>query len=230
MIIAQPGFLPVRLPELRLWLAADRSAKTFNGGNISQWNDLSGNGHHATQSVASNQPLFVSNGINGLPTMRFDGTNDYFNIPTPSALGIQNADYEIFFVASSSSASIQFLLAGAIGEYEFHFNPGVGLRYIPAGSDFADLGSMGDFTDGAPHLLGARVASDIAIIRADGVDSGDTVTPGRSSDNTALRIGIRSSNTNALNGDIPEVVICQPSLSTQSRGFLESYMNRKYGI
>ena len=94
MIIAQPGFLPVRNSKVSAWLAADRSPKTFNGSNVSQWNDLTANGNNATQVVAVDQPLYVLNAVNGLPAMRFDGVTDFFDWVTPSSFGIQNVDYE----------------------------------------------------------------------------------------------------------------------------------------
>lgn len=44
---------------LSLWLdAADASTITLNGSTVSQWNDKSGNGRHATQATAANQPAW----------------------------------------------------------------------------------------------------------------------------------------------------------------------------
>lgn len=52
----------------------------FNGPNISQWTDLSGNGNHLPQPTASKQPLFVASStpLNGFPAVRFDGLSDFF--------------------------------------------------------------------------------------------------------------------------------------------------------
>ena len=57
-----------------VWLdAADSETITLNGSNVSQWNDKSGKNRHATQGIASYQPLFVSNVSNGLPAIQTDG-------------------------------------------------------------------------------------------------------------------------------------------------------------
>ena len=57
-----------------VWLdAADSETITLNGSNVSQWSDKSGKNRHATQGIASYQPLFVSNVSNGLPAIQTDG-------------------------------------------------------------------------------------------------------------------------------------------------------------
>ncbi|MFM6248178.1 MAG: hypothetical protein ACKPEQ_03330, partial [Dolichospermum sp.] len=54
-----------------LWLdAADASTIILNGSTVSQWRDKSGNGRHVSQATAANQPLFVTNQLNGLPVIR----------------------------------------------------------------------------------------------------------------------------------------------------------------
>ena len=60
-----------------LWLdASDETTITKDSdGLVSQWNDKSGNGHHATQSTPANQPTFDTDQING-------GTSDWLNLPS----------------------------------------------------------------------------------------------------------------------------------------------------
>jgi hypothetical protein len=73
------GFNPKSISGLKLWLdAANTSSLTFNGSTVSQMNDLSGNGFHATQGTANNQPTYQAAGFNGKPTLFLD-TNDYLS-------------------------------------------------------------------------------------------------------------------------------------------------------
>ena len=60
-----------------LWLdASDETTITKDSnGLVSQWNDKSGNGHHATQSTPANQPTFDTDHING-------GSSDWLNLPS----------------------------------------------------------------------------------------------------------------------------------------------------
>ena len=60
-----------------LWLdASDETTITKDSnGLVSQWNDKSGNAHHATQSTPANQPTFDTDHING-------GSSDWLNLPS----------------------------------------------------------------------------------------------------------------------------------------------------
>ena len=87
-MLGSPGTLPVvaaafslaEIPGLKLWLAGNRSPFTLNSGNVSQWDDISGSGNHATQATATLQPAYVASGINGLPGIKGDGTDDLLEI------------------------------------------------------------------------------------------------------------------------------------------------------
>lgn len=59
---------------LSLWLKADAGVVTNSAGQVSQWQDQSGNGNHAGQSNTSLEPLLVHPAaIGGRPALRFDG-------------------------------------------------------------------------------------------------------------------------------------------------------------
>ena len=62
--------------SLKLWLKADDITALSDGDKISTWNDASGGSNHAAESDANYQPLYSATGANGLPSVRFDGTND----------------------------------------------------------------------------------------------------------------------------------------------------------
>jgi hypothetical protein len=70
-----PPFVPTDISNLYLWLDADdASTFTYSSGTvISQWNDKSGNGYHATQATVSKQPSRVTSPSIGVD---FDGSND----------------------------------------------------------------------------------------------------------------------------------------------------------
>lgn len=86
------GFNPKSLPGLKVWYdVANTGSMTFNGSTVSQINDLSGNGFHATQGTANNQPTYSATAANGRPRLLFDTTDsltssatiaDYFLNPT----------------------------------------------------------------------------------------------------------------------------------------------------
>ena len=49
----------------------------MSGSTVTQWSDQSGNQRHATQSLASSQPVYRPGALNGSPTVQFDGVNDF---------------------------------------------------------------------------------------------------------------------------------------------------------
>lgn len=79
-----PASLPPYNPLSITWAAAywaeDPSwTNPGNGNAVSSWRDGSGNSRDATQATGANQPLYRSSdsGLNSMPTVDFDGTNDY---------------------------------------------------------------------------------------------------------------------------------------------------------
>ena len=72
----------VRLPQpdsIKLWLKADAITGLSDGAAVATWPDSSGLTNNATQPSAPYQPQFVTNGVNGLPVMRFDGVTEPLN-------------------------------------------------------------------------------------------------------------------------------------------------------
>jgi hypothetical protein len=72
---------PARLPGLRLWLRADAGVSADPTGRVSTWRDQSGASNEAVQPLGSNRPLLVADEANGLPVVRFDGSNDWLQLP-----------------------------------------------------------------------------------------------------------------------------------------------------
>jgi hypothetical protein len=71
-------FSPTDISGLKLWVKADQITGKTNGEMIAQWDDQSGNGNNLVQSVDSNKFYYVTNSINGLPTVTSRITNAAF--------------------------------------------------------------------------------------------------------------------------------------------------------
>jgi hypothetical protein len=68
---------PAGPPVLRLWYKSDTGVTTDGSGNVSQWNDQSGNGNHLVQATVTSRPPLVSGQIGGKPCVHF---SQHFNI------------------------------------------------------------------------------------------------------------------------------------------------------
>jgi len=83
---------------LWMWLKADVLVGLSNGAAVELWPDLSGNSNDASQSTAGSRPTFrTSDGPNGRPSIRFDGTNDFLSIANSFA-SLNGSGGEIFIV------------------------------------------------------------------------------------------------------------------------------------
>ncbi|MCA9232895.1 MAG: sulfatase-like hydrolase/transferase [Planctomycetales bacterium] len=76
------GELVVSLPDLsnltEQYEATNTGSITKDGSNkVSAWNDLSGGDRHLLQADTNKQPLYVADGGDGQPVIRFDGVDDF---------------------------------------------------------------------------------------------------------------------------------------------------------
>lgn len=109
--------------SLALWLDAEDSASiTLNGSTVSQWDDKSGNGRNISQAVASQQPTWNTTGLNGKPTIDFDGTNDFLKNATFEPAGAVSC-FLVFNRDSNNGAAVVaqrtdgiFEIGGSFGE------------------------------------------------------------------------------------------------------------------
>ena len=237
----QAGTLPVTAAgDLKLHLAADVGVQLDAvTGDVEYWLDQSGNGNDATQATDDRQPILeTTNTLNGRQVIRFDGSNDYLALPTPSTIGILNQDYEMFFVFRTTQTNVVFLIGGASTKYEVHLNGSAGARFLPAdydnGNEVSDLATSGTYADGQSHVLNARVDSGNSyrgLVRVDGVDSTDwTNSDARTTNDTALNLGSRTTSQYWYQGDLAEVLIYNRTLTVTERDSVEQYLNDRWTV
>lgn len=77
---------------LKLALFSDIGTTLDGSDGLSAWADQSGEGNDALQSTISNRPLYVDDFKNGLPALKFDGTNDFVEIDHDSSIDFDNTD------------------------------------------------------------------------------------------------------------------------------------------
>lgn len=100
---AELGFTPTEISDgtLTTWVGGG------NNGFVKTWYDQSGTGNNATQSTNANQPTIVSSGllinVNGKPSIRFNGTNNYFSIS--GTISGTASDYTFFTVSENKTTT-----------------------------------------------------------------------------------------------------------------------------
>jgi len=104
---ASAPFTPPDVAGLLIWLKADGLTGLANNDPVSSFTDFSGNANHAANTLTK-RPLYITNVLNGLPVVRFDGVNDVLLFPSMAANSFGTA---VFVAKSSSTASTKKLLA-----------------------------------------------------------------------------------------------------------------------
>jgi len=103
-------FNPHMVSGLALWLdSADTTTITQSGGNVSQWNDKSGNGYNFAQGTSANQPTYSpSTPTNGVYFTTDLSTNyTFMTINTAGLALFQNISYGTTFLVFKTTTSTQ---------------------------------------------------------------------------------------------------------------------------
>lgn len=240
---APGGFNPKTLPGLKIWLdAGNSSSLTFNGGDVSQMNDLSGNGFHATQGTGANQPTLLSTGFNSKPTLELDSTDsllssatiaDYFLTPTtnPTFVVVMacymptiNASGGVVFGSNAQANGRVFFASHFAGSSIIYDTVNAsGGRVIVSGQ--TDTGWT------TPHIMTVLRAGAVMSVRRNGVEiAGKTNASGNYSATTAqLQIGkCDGAGSNIM--FLSEMLVYASAFSATQLAAAERGLARKWGV
>ncbi len=230
------------IKDLVLWYetsldASFPSDQNIEGTQISAWYDINPQKqikNNATQSSSSRRPIFRDNVVNGLPALRFDGSNDYFDFDGSSLL---NTNYTIFAVSQRRSGSDwNFFISGSSCTPSAADNLMVGYMSSYALQSHCG-GGRGDvhfdfssYSAPVPHVFTAWFSQSVGKkLRINGV------TPRANSDKTPVTSFAGSSigkyvNLYYYSGDISEIIIFNRDLNNEERLAVEKYLSQKYAI
>ena len=227
-------------PAAALWYSAGIGPVVDNDGYVTQWNDLSGNGNHATPTfgVPFTAQIFT-NGFNGQTIARFDGVNSIsLFAPSSPSLAIVG-DISIYTVVSfvdfanfnsfvgktqgNLPATYDFYTVGTSGEPRFYRGNGAAANAQVTATAAPSLG--------VPHVISVVMGGTSVAHFLDGQANGTGNLATILEDTGAgVGIGTRGDGFTKLKGDLAEVLIFGVALSTADRTALDNYFGAKYGI
>jgi len=247
------------LNNLALWLKADAIVGS-NGDSISTWADSSGSGNNALQGTPANQPIFVTNALNGLPVVRFNGirqtngtTQSYLDIaslPIPQPFTVLivakiNGNHDSGGADLNSLDALPPLWAGA-SDVLFDSTGAVNrivMAINPTGTDENHFmiydGNGGGTVLDAPEARSVWTNWNVWEGFYNGASSaifkdGSPQTVSGSIANGSLsymRIGTyMGPDYNGLNGDIAEILVYSKALDLTERQLAEGALAWKYGM
>lgn len=236
------------IKDLSLWLEAT-SDKSFTSDRlddstaISQWNDINpqisaGLKSNALQATSGKQPLYIRSAINGLPAIKFDGTNDYMSVA--DGFDDDSQSITVFVVWKSISlpgvdAALLEKWDGGSSGYPYCLRISPTIFYIASydGSTAVSSSSTTAPTIGVARIVSAKIANgDALTIWTNGSqeDSDSDSVTGTTSNGTALFIGARGDESIYANGYFGEIIVFSRALKAEERQSVEKYLGQKWGI
>lgn len=225
---------------LQMWMRSDIGV-TYDGSNkVSLWSDMSGNGYDASQSNATYKPTFVTNAINSLPALQFDGV--YSNMPMTSGFANFSAGASAFAVVKPNYAAPNstFFSIGntypydALYFWEYTGLPTtVGTYTSTSSTSFA--GTNLDTSGGAITYGTYQIAEFVHNGAGQGslYVNGNLLKQGTVQNlanitRTNNCVGGLGNNIAIYNGQMTELLLYNRPLSQLERTNVEKYLNRRY--
>lgn len=213
---------------LILWLDGKNTASiTVSSEKVSQWDDQSGNGNHATQATSSRQPKFTS----GTEYIEF-GANQETNLG--SGITSSSRVESVLFVSRMTGASkISSTVIGssASGGRQIRDNNYLseGLVYLKSEIDGLAASAYGVSLN-ADYIGSAAISSSQIVLG----NNGSRSTKSESTTMTAsltTRVGATSLfNNQSLTGRIYELIVTNTTLSSADLDRGEGYLAWRWGL
>lgn len=222
---------PASISGCQLWLDAHQITGLADGDPVATWADASGNARDVSE--ATNRPTYQTSEINGLPVVRFDGSNDrlegadnavwQFTDFTMYAVvrfaGFHAGYYQNTIVSQDNSSKWMFCYKNETGTTHFHQNPGG--TELDSTAWTAVVGTW--------YLVGCSRNATTVSFRTNGEAKG-TATHGTQLPDVSGPLIIGVSEGATINADIAEIVLYNAAISAGDTTELEDYFNSKYAI
>jgi len=231
-------------PKNILWVRANDLSLT-DGTAVNAWADSSGNGNDLSRSASetdtTGDPVFYNTVVNGYPVIRFSSTSgttgtklkkNSFN----SFTGNEVTTFVIYRTKDTGEGIISYAITGNSNDYLLYNS---GDFRIYTGGNYKIPGVA--YNDSTFTILTEkwRNSDDAVRLFRDGTQnysntlgSGNVITNGG-----CLAIGGEQDavdgsydQTQALDGDIAEIIMFDTYLNDAQRTIIENYLNVKYGI
>jgi hypothetical protein len=202
-----------------LWQdVAGTTPVTADGQSVARIDDLSGNGHHLTQSTAGSRPLYKTSG--GLHWLEFDGTDDEMS---PASFSM-TLPFTNVLALSTDVAVLRYAMNGVWGAVGL---TDTGVFWMYNGGADVRTGGPAHAT-GTPGIVNGGFNGASSTIRVDGASYSLSGDPG--SDNmTTLVIGARA-GVSYFDGKLYGCILKDALLTSDENTAVEGWLAQKAGI
>jgi hypothetical protein len=226
------GLTAVPLNGMVLWLTATQGV-VRSGAAVSRWEDQSAFGNHATQNGPSAQPTF--GGHWRLPTVDFDGDDDFFVLPASAAFSDFSGGFSAFFAVESHGGGpcqslIQFSNGAGVDEILIHRETAGDFVYQAPGGLARCSGNVMRVDE--PVLAAVVHEGSVASLFMDAVYcGGGAVGPLTNVVKNSATIGRAAHPSCArFSGHIGEVIVYNRALNAQDRMVVEQHLQIRWDL
>lgn len=197
--------------NLKLWLRSD-SGVVHNNGAVEIWQDISGNGNHATQTNVLRRPNIIFNSINNKPAISF--SNSFLD------------------VNSSFSFQTVFIITNYTENQNFISYPGLLTRktVVNGTTDFLYVGNPGT-TNFYPSIISNNTRVNNILTNSFAPLANFKIISGFLNSSVVwndLRIGDDRGLSRFWNGNILELLIYDSLFTNTERVLIENFLMDKY--
>ncbi len=221
----QELWTPAEITTEGWWDAADESTITESGGDVSQWDDKSGNDRHAAQGSGSQQPSYGVGTLNGLNLVTFDGvSNRKLEVGGPAMTA---RDYFMVFNSDAGATFINddvILFSSSLG---VSMKGGQTTSFMEANTPtFGGAYRLAQwYLDGSAGSLWRQDLAALVDFKTYSIDGQDVSFAA-----TDWLIGGASSGIQSWCGNIAEMIVIATDTSTADRQKIEGYLSWKWGL
>jgi hypothetical protein len=214
-----------------------------NNDNVQQWNDRSGNGRNASQGTAGNRPNYITNSLNGLPTIRYTATNadrltstavttsnqasvwmvaSYVSLPSSNPGLIQATPTGLSATTAAGDKSIGMWVSNAAGTRVWG-------RGIQSNNTQRDLSQVTTLNVNTTYIINN-------VYRTNRIDQyvNNQAAGNNTSHNGTLKswtdISIGRQSNESWNGNIAELIFYNNEVNSAQRIIIDNYLAAKYGL
>lgn len=226
-------FTPLDISGLVLWLdGSDINTITKNSNNrVTPWSDKTPAGNNAIQATEPARPFYKPKGLNQNSVINFQGGQRFI---LPSALySLPAGAYTMFFVCRQETAAvfnrIITMTDGGSSRLLLFYSASNGIVSFYNNTTFDSTQITGVTTTNYNIIRARRSGAAQALA----VNGGTEIVENKAIDLhtiTDIALGAHPSGSDALNGDMADILIYNRSLIASESAKVEQYLSQKWGI
>lgn len=226
--------VPTDFSDLLGWWKADSLSLadgTAVGDTGTEWNDSSGTGNNLTQATSANRPVFKTSIFGSMPSIRFDGTNDWLGM-TGSIVLNSSTEYTVLTVSKCNATPAAYCwFQDNAGTQQFYRGDNTCATYNTGGTPWKISDAFGTAVTSVVSASVRRSSSDYTAVafRENKTDRG-AGGAGNSNYTWTIKV-IGNSLENFPNMDMAELCVWNSHLSdTDMDNLYDNYLKPRWGL